>query len=55
MRGVGGRRLLAVARALEALVSVALLLIARTARSNLPAWGGPVDVVVEFAIVAEHG
>jgi hypothetical protein len=50
MRGVGGRRLLVVAGALEAVVSIALLLIAST-RSSLPDWGGPVDVVVAFALV----
>ena len=51
MRGVGGRRLLVVAGVLEASVSIALLLIASTARSNLPGWGGPVDVALAFALV----
>lgn len=50
MRGVGGRRLLIVACALEVLFSVVLLLIA-SSRAQLPAWGGPVDVVVAFALV----
>jgi hypothetical protein len=35
----------------ELVVSFALLLIAST-RSALPAWGGPVDVVFAFAVVA---
>ena len=51
MRGVGGRRLLVVAGVLEASVSIALLLIASTARSNLPDWVGPVDVALAFALV----
>ena len=51
MRGVGGRRLLVVAGVLEVVVSVTLLLIASTARSSLPAWGGPVDVALAFALV----
>ena len=51
MRGVGGRRLLVIAGVLEAIVSVALLLIASTSRSNLPDWGGPVDVAIAFALV----
>ena len=52
MRDVGGRRLLVVAGATLVVVSVTLLLIASTARSNLPGWGGPVDVAIAFALVA---
>jgi hypothetical protein len=52
MRGVGGRRLPVVAGVLETIVSVALLLIASTARSNLPEWGGAVDVAIALALVA---
>ena len=51
MRGVGGRRLLVVAAVLEAIVSVALLLIASTSRSDLPDWGGPIDVAIAFTLV----
>ena len=51
MRGVGRRRLLVVAGVLEAGVSVALLLIASTSGSDLPDWGGPVDVAVAFVLV----
>ena len=36
---------------MELVISFTLLLIAST-RSELPAWGGPVDVVVAFAVVA---
>ena len=52
MRGVGGRRLLVVVGVLEAIASVALLLVASTARSRLPEWGGPIDVAIAFALVA---
>src|SRR3954471_16438809 len=51
MRDVGGRRLLVVAGALELMASVALLLVASTARSSLPDWGGPIDVVIAFALI----
>jgi hypothetical protein len=51
MRGVGGRRLLVAGAAFEVVVSVMLLLIASTTRSNLPDWGGPVDVALAFALV----
>jgi hypothetical protein len=47
----GGRRLLITVGVAEVIVSVALLLIAST-RSELPAWGGPVDGVLAFAVVA---
>ena len=52
MRGVGRRRLLVVAGVLEVIVSVALLLVASAAHASLPAWGGPVDVALAFAVVA---
>ena len=51
MRGVGGRRLLVVGFFLELVASFALLLTAST-RNDLPAWGGPVDVVIAFAVVS---
>ena len=51
MRGVSGRRLLVVGFVLELIASFALLLTAST-RSDLPEWGGPVDVVIAFAVVA---
>jgi len=51
MRGVDGRRALVGAFVLELIASFALLLTAST-RSELPVWGGPVDVVLAFAVVA---
>lgn len=51
MRGVGRRRLLVAAGAVEVAVSVALLLSASTAHASLPAWGGPVDVALAFVLV----
>ena len=51
MRGVGGRRLLVVGFVLELVASFALLLTAST-RTDIPPWGGPVDVVIAFAVVA---
>jgi hypothetical protein len=52
MRGVGGRRLLVAIGALEVILSVALLLVASTARSSLPEWGGLVDVAIALGLVA---
>ena len=51
MRGAGARRLLVAAFVVELAVSVTLLLIAST-RSELPAWGGPLDGIIAFAAVA---
>lgn len=51
MRGVRGRRVLVGVFVVELIASFALLLTAST-RSELPAWGGAVDVVIAFAVVA---